>query len=54
MQWHPDNLIITTIWQCPLWVVGSTGDRNTLTFLWRWSVGHEAAASHLLLGGPTG
>ena len=38
----------------PLWGVGSTGDGNTLTFLRRWSVGHEAAASHLLLGGPTG
>ncbi|MCF8506767.1 MAG: PAS domain S-box protein [Caulobacter sp.] len=34
--------------------VGSTGDRNTLTFLRRWSVGDEAAAADLLFGGPAG
>jgi hypothetical protein len=35
-------------------VVSSTGDRNTLTFLRRWSVCDEAAAADLLLGGPAG
>jgi hypothetical protein len=40
--------------QRPLTTVGSTGDRNTLTFLRRWSVGDEAAAADLLLGGPAG
>ena len=40
--------------QRPKWVVGSTGDRNTLTFLRRWSVGDEAAEEDLLLGGPAG
>jgi hypothetical protein len=35
-------------------VVGSIGRGNTLTFLRRWSVGDEAAASYLLLGGPAG
>ena len=40
--------------QCLLLAVASTGDRNTLTFLRRWSVGHEAAAADLLFGGSTG
>jgi len=25
---------------------GSIGERNTLIFSWRWSVGHEATTSH--------
>jgi hypothetical protein len=32
----------------PLLVVGSTGERNTLVFSQRWSVGDEAAKSDLL------
>ena len=39
---------------CGLWLVGSIGERNTLLFLWRWSVGDEAAAADLLFGGPAG
>ena len=40
--------------ECPFVAVGSTGDRNTLTFPRRWSVGDEAAATDLLFGGPAG
>jgi hypothetical protein len=39
--------------ECPQWVAGSTDRRNTLTFLRRWSVGHEAASADLLFGGST-
>ena len=46
--------ISPAIQECPFLTVGSTGDRNTLTFLRRWSVGDEAAAADLLFGGTAG
>ncbi|WP_442865013.1 transposase [Bosea sp. NBC_00550] len=48
----------TLVWRdgpvCPHCRVVSIGNRNTLLFLWRWSVGDDAAAADLLFGGPAG
>jgi hypothetical protein len=34
----------------PLWAVASTGERNTLIFWKRWSVGNEVSYQDLLFG----
>ncbi len=34
--------------ECPLWAVGSTGERNTLVFRKRWSVLNEVSSQDLL------
>jgi hypothetical protein len=46
-----DDIVVdkaTPAVECPRGVVGSTGERNTLVFSQRWSVGDEAAKSDLL------
>src|SRR5205807_8560468 len=45
-SWAPNRR--QPLGECPLCVVGSTGQRNTLIFWQRWGVGHETATSHLL------